>query len=122
MYLFIPREQLSLKRVCPPSRDNQEEEKVSDLKVAKVSGNMCYEFQGVKETFGENVEGEDHQKEDYQDEFTKKLCQKLAEYNLGEAIGQGGFGCVFSGTRKVDNLPVAIKLVEKSSVTEFFEV
>ncbi|XP_044163417.1 CBL-interacting protein kinase 15-like [Acropora millepora] len=122
MYLFIPREQLSLKRVCPPSRDNHEEEKVSDLKVAKVSGNMCYEFQGVKETFGENFEGEDHQKEDYQDEFTKKLCQKLAEYNLGEEIGQGGFGCVFSGTRKVDNLPVAIKLVEKSSVTEFFEI
>ncbi|XP_067031340.1 uncharacterized protein [Acropora muricata] len=47
---------------------------------------------------------------------------KLAEYNLGEEIGQGGFGCVFSGTRKVDNLPVAIKLVEKSSVTEFFEI
>ena len=47
MYLFIPREQLSLKRGCPPSRDNQEEEKVSDLKVTKVSGDMCNEFQGV---------------------------------------------------------------------------
>ena len=51
MYLFIPREQLSLKRVCPSSGDNQEEEKVSDLKVAKVSGNMCYEFQGVSFSF-----------------------------------------------------------------------
>ena len=44
MYLFIPREQLS-------SRDNQEEEKVSDLKVAKVSGNMYNEFQGVSFSF-----------------------------------------------------------------------
>ena len=51
MYLFIPREQLPLKRACPPSRDNQEEEKVSDLKVAKVSGNMCYEFQAVSFSF-----------------------------------------------------------------------
>ena len=50
MYL-IQREQLHLKRACPPSRDNQEEEKVSDLKVAKVSGNMCYEFQGVSFSF-----------------------------------------------------------------------
>ena len=51
MYLFIPREQLSLKRVCPPSCHSQEEEKVSDLKVAKVSGNMCNEFQGVSSSF-----------------------------------------------------------------------
>ena len=51
MYLFIPREQLSLERACPPSRHNQEEQKVSDLKVAKVSGNMCYEFQGVSFCF-----------------------------------------------------------------------
>ena len=44
MYLFIPREQLS-------SCDNQEEEKVSDLKVTKVSGDMCNEFQGVSFSF-----------------------------------------------------------------------
>ena len=50
MYL-IQREKLSLKRACLPSRDNQEEEKVSDLKVAKVSGNMCNEFQGVTFSF-----------------------------------------------------------------------
>ena len=50
MYL-IQRKKLSLKRACPPSRDNQEEEKVSDLKVAKVSGNMCNEFQGVSLSF-----------------------------------------------------------------------
>ena len=38
----------------------------------------------VKETFTENFEqrkpDEDHQKEDYQDEFTKKLCRKLMEF------------------------------------------
>ena len=50
MYL-IQREKLSLKRACPLSRDNQEEEKVSDLKVAKVSANMCNEFQGVSFSF-----------------------------------------------------------------------
>ncbi|KAK2549893.1 Serine/threonine-protein kinase pim-3 [Acropora cervicornis] len=83
MYL-IQREKLSLKRACPASRNNQEREKVSDLKVAKVSGNMCNEFriQGVKETFTENFEqrkpDEDHQKEDYQDEFRKKLSRTKA--------------------------------------------
>ena len=52
MYL-IQREKLSLKRACPASRNNQEREKVSDLKVAKVSGNMCNEFriQGVSFSF-----------------------------------------------------------------------
>ena len=39
--------------------------------------------------------------------FFSLISEKLAEYNLGEEIGQGGFGCVFSGTRKVDNLPVS---------------
>ena len=39
--------------------------------------------------------------------FFSSISEKLAEYNLGEEIGQGGFGCVFSGTRKFDNLPVS---------------
>ena len=39
--------------------------------------------------------------------FFSLTSEKLAEYNLGEEIGQGGFGWVFSGTRKVDNLPVS---------------
>ena len=39
--------------------------------------------------------------------FFSLTSEKLAAYNLGEEIGQGGFGCVFSGTRKVDNLPVS---------------
>ena len=39
--------------------------------------------------------------------FFSFTSEKLAEYNLGEEIGQGGFGWVFSGTRKVDNLPVS---------------
>ena len=39
--------------------------------------------------------------------FYSLISEKLAEYNLDEEIGQGGFGCVFSGTRKIDNLPVS---------------
>ena len=39
--------------------------------------------------------------------FFSLTLEKLAAYNLGEEIGQGGFGCVFGGTRKVDNLPVS---------------
>ena len=39
--------------------------------------------------------------------FFSLTSEKLSAYNLGEEIGQGGFGSVFSGTRKVDNLPVS---------------
>ena len=39
--------------------------------------------------------------------FFSLTSDKLAAYNLGEEIGQGGFGCVFSGTRKIDNFPVS---------------
>ena len=32
------------------------------------------------ENFEERKPDEDHQKEDYEDEFTKKLCRKLMEF------------------------------------------
>merc|ERR550532_1164536 len=37
------------------------------------------------------------------------------EYVVGDLLGQGGFGRVFSGQRKPDNLEVVIKEVKKDS-------
>jgi len=35
-------------------------------------------------------------------------------YKILEQIGKGGFGVVYSGTRKIDNTPVAVKVVSKN--------
>ncbi|KAE8283588.1 Serine/threonine-protein kinase pim-1 [Larimichthys crocea] len=51
---------------------------------------------------------------------TKKLDPKSefeAKYAQHNALGEGGFGLVFAGYRRTDNLPVAIKHIPKDKVS-----
>ncbi|KAJ7385593.1 ATP-dependent Lon protease pim1 [Desmophyllum pertusum] len=54
-------------------------------------------------------------------DYIKKLASQteLAAYDIGKVLGAGSFGQVIAATRKADNLPVALKFVQKSSVKEF---
>ncbi|XP_044166365.1 serine/threonine-protein kinase pim-1-like isoform X1 [Acropora millepora] len=57
-------------------------------------------------------------------QYIKKLAPRAEfdNYEFGKMLGAGGFGQVISATQKKDNLPVAIKLVHKSSVKEFRKI
>ncbi|XP_073241351.1 serine/threonine-protein kinase pim-1-like [Porites lutea] len=52
----------------------------------------------------------------------KRKPKGLAAYEMGGCLGAGGFGQVFSATRKRDKLPVAIKFVKKDRVRNFKEI
>jgi hypothetical protein len=45
-----------------------------------------------------------------------------ALYSTNKQIGKGGFGVIFSGYRIRDNLPIAIKVIKKSKITQWFKV
>ena len=44
------------------------------------------------------------------------------KYVVKDMIGTGGFGMVFSGTRKSDNFAVAIKFIDRKLVTDWGQV
>jgi serine/threonine protein kinase len=47
--------------------------------------------------------------------------QFYKEYVLGAKIGEGGFGVIFSALRRKDNRPVAVKVIKKSKVSQWYE-
>lgn len=44
------------------------------------------------------------------------------QYLLGKRIGKGGFGTIFSAIRKSDSMPVAVKVIPKSKVSQWYTV
>ena len=46
----------------------------------------------------------------------------LKLYKIQEKIRSGGFGVVFKGQRRIDNLPIAIKFIRKDKINLWFDV
>jgi hypothetical protein len=40
-------------------------------------------------------------------------------YLIGKQIGKGGFGTIFSGIRRKDSKPIAIKVIKKNKITQW---
>lgn len=55
------------------------------------------------------------------DRVKEKKCLEDI-YNVGSVLGNGGFGVVYSGTRKIDGKPVAIKHIWKEKVSEWVQL
>jgi len=51
----------------------------------------------------------------------RKVTAFQLKYTLGEKIGGGSFGTVFSATRDEDGLKVAVKLIQRREVVHWLE-
>uniref|UniRef100_A0A0N5AEY3 Serine/threonine-protein kinase 1 n=1 Tax=Syphacia muris TaxID=451379 RepID=A0A0N5AEY3_9BILA len=54
--------------------------------------------------------------------FLKFLASFKKRYDVIKCLGKGGFGSVYSATRKVDNVEVAVKVIKKEKVKEWRKV
>ena len=56
-------------------------------------------------------------------ELSEKQMRDLfyKDYILGAKIGEGGFGIIFSAMRRKDNKPVAVKVIKKAKVSQWYE-
>lgn len=60
--------------------------------------------------------------------INRNMCEKeirkmfYNDYSIGNQIGKGGFGTIFSAVRRKDQLPVAVKVIKKAKVTNWFSL
>lgn len=47
------------------------------------------------------------------------ICSK---YDIGDKLGEGGFGAVYAGVRVMDDLPVALKFARKTEAMEYINI
>lgn len=74
-------------------------------------------FHGVNGFFG--CHSHPHQRVENAPVKVRSIDEMHKDYQVGEILGSGGFGTVYTGSRKKDNAPVAIKHILKDKVTEW---
>lgn len=70
----------------------------------------CGRYESVSEYLAHNPRAPDAT--EWCEKSTRDLFYQF--YSVGAQIGKGGFGTIFSGIRRSDNRPIAVKIIKKS--------
>ncbi|CAH3021132.1 unnamed protein product [Porites evermanni] len=88
------------------NKSSQDQADLFPISMSNLSNSSSQEQEEIKPEIVNNINSEDN----------------LDHYHMEYELGEGGFGRVIAATRKADNVPVAIKFVDKRSVNDFKEV
>ncbi|KAK9971830.1 hypothetical protein ABG768_025177 [Culter alburnus] len=100
-------------RSSPDALKSSEEQEMQELLQPRVQDSPVILSEG---------EIESPQTEQQDDDVSMSIEEICSKYNIGNKLGEGGFGAVYAGVRFTDNLPVALKLARKPEAMEYINI
>ncbi|CAH3173889.1 unnamed protein product [Porites lobata] len=88
------------------NKSSKDQADLFPISMSNLSNSSSQEQEEIKPEIVNNINSQDN----------------VDHYHMEYELGEGGFGRVIAATRKADNVPVAIKFVDKRSVNDFKEV